>query len=266
MRGYKHWVAVIALITVLTACAGPFSSLLPATPTRPSTNLTVFAAASLTEPFTEIAAIFEAEHPDVHVILNFAGSQQLTEQLAQGARADVFASASQNYMDAAIEDGLANAGTPTIFARNRLVIITPISDPAGITTYADLANPGVKLVLADKAVPAGKYSLAFLKQAGLDEQVLTNVVSYEENVKAVLSKVILDEADAGIVYVSDISAEAATSVRGIDIPDELNQIAEYPITVLTAAPNPALASEFVALVRSDRGQRILANHNFMSIR
>lgn len=266
MTRYKLVLTVFLLTAVLTACVGSLSTPITATPTKPTVNLTVFAAASLTEPFTEIASLFEGSHPEVHVILNFAGSQQLAEQLAQGAQADVFASASQKYMDSVVENSLAKATDAAIFAQNRLVIITPKSDPAGIAVYTDLAKPGIKLVLADEAVPVGKYSLAFLKAADLEEAVLANVVSYEDNVKSVLSKVVLEEADAGIVYVSDISAEASDSVHGIDIPDELNQIAKYPITALTAAPNPALASEFVNLILSEQGQAVLASYHFVPVK
>lgn len=249
----------------LASCSNSLSFGISATPTQPTRALTVFAAASLTESFTKLAMIFEDQNPDVQVTLNFAGSQQLAEQLAQGARADVFASASQKYMVTAIENGIANDDEAKVFAQNHLVVIAPILNPAGISSYRDVAKPGVKLVLADAAVPAGAYSLAFLRAADIETEALANVVSYEENVKAVLTKVLLGEADAGIVYVSDINAEVGAGLASFAIPLGLNQTADYLITPLITAPNPDLAQAFIAFVFSEEGQAILEGTHFISV-
>ena len=207
----RHWLAV------------PNCQHWPQTPPRRSrSNSVVFAAASLTEPFGEIGKSFEAAHPGVTVVYNFAGSQQLAQQINAGAPADVFASANKKQMGATIDAGSVISGTQQIFARNRLVVIYPKDNPAGLKDLNDLANPGLKLVLAAKEVPVGQYTLDFLDKAAADpalgttfkDAVLKNVVSYEDNVKNVLTKVALGEADAGIVYLSDISgADAARWVR-----------------------------------------------------
>ena len=241
-----------------------------ARPAAPRT-LTVLAAASLTGPFTELGLQFEAGHPDVKIAFNFAGSQQLAQQLALGAPADVFASASQKYMDAVLTSGRVAGGGDAAFANNRLVVIYPAANPAGLQKLQDLARPGLKLVLAAQGVPAGQYSLDFLDKAAHDpafgaaykEDVLKNVVSYEENVKAVLAKVSLAEADAGIVYLSDISQEAANQIGRLDIPHALNVIAAYPIAVISDSQNPDLAQAFVDLVLSPQGQAVLEKYNFI---
>ena len=236
-------------------------------------TLTVLAAASLTESFTELGELFEAENEGVTVALSFAGSQALAQQLEQGAEADVFASANTKYMTSAIESERVNEEDSQTFAHNRLVVIFPIENPGGIDELHDLANEGLKIVLADESVPVGNYSAAFLDKASADtnygeefkENVKNNVVSYEDNVKAVVTKVSLDEADAGIVYITDITAEAAESVTSIDIPDELNTIATYPIAPLSDSKNPELAQAFVDFVLSAEGQAVLGNYGFVSI-
>jgi molybdate transport system substrate-binding protein len=236
-----------------------------------SVDLNVFAAASLTEPFGEIARLFESNHPGVHVVLNFAGSQQLAQQINQGAPADVFASANKAQMKTIIQAGEIVSGTQQTFVKNRLVVIYPQNNPAGVKELKDLSKPGLKLVLAAKDVPVGQYSLEFLNKAIADpafgsayqEAVLKNVVSYEDNVKAVLAKVVLGEADAGIVYTSDISREEAGKVSRLDIPDALNVIATYPIAPVKSSQNPELAQAFIDLVLSPEGQDILAKYNFI---
>jgi molybdate transport system substrate-binding protein len=234
-------------------------------------TLTVMAAASLTESYTEIGALFESQNPGVTVTFNFAGTQALVEQLTQGAEADVFASANTKYMNAAVDAGLVAADTAQTFAYNKLVVIYPKDNPAGIAELKDLAKSGLKLDLADSSVPVGQYSLDFLDKAAADaaygtaykDAVLSNVVSYEENVKAVVTKVSLGEADAGIVYLTDVTADAAESVSKLDIPDELNTIATYPVAPLTASKNADLAQAFVNLVLSSEGQTILAKYGFV---
>ncbi len=232
--------------------------------------MSVFAAASLTEAFTAIGQQFDAVNGS-QTTFNFAGSQQLVQQIVQGAPADVFASANNAQMRVALDSGDVISGTQQTFVRNRLVVIHPQDNPAGLQTLEDLAKPGVKLVLADKAVPVGQYALDFLAKASEQPQytaaysqtVLANVVSYEENVRAVLTKVELGEADAGIVYTSDVAQSAANEVGRIPIPDELNTIAAYPIAPLADAPHAELAQRFVAYVLSPDGQETLSNYGFI---
>ena len=235
-------------------------------------TLTVFAAASLTESFGELAKQFEAAHPGVKVVTNFAGSQQLRAQLEQGAQADVFASANTKEMNAAIQSSLIVSGTQKTFARNRLVTIFPKDNPGQIATLADLAKPGLKLVVADKAVPVGQYTLDMLAKMSKDptygadfaDKVQKNVVSRENDVKAVLVKVRLGEADAGVVYSTDVTPAAAQDVTPLAIPDQFNQLATYPIAALAKAPQPDLAQQFVDLVLSEAGQQLLSRYGFIS--
>jgi molybdate transport system substrate-binding protein len=269
--GWKLCVPGAEDAQALLESAAPASE--PATaPLEPAT-LTVFAAASLTDAFNEIGQNFSAEHPGVTVTFNFAGSQQLAQQLAQGAPADVFASANKTQMLVAInEAGRVISGMEHTFVRNRLVVIYPADNPAGLTQLQDLAKPGLKLVLAAKEVPVGQYSLDFLNKAITDtafsptyrDDVLKNVVSYEENVRSVLAKVALGEGDAGIVYTSDILGEGADQVGRLDIPDNLNTIASYPIAVISDSAYPVQAQAFVDYLLSPAGQEVLVKHSFIS--
>jgi molybdate transport system substrate-binding protein len=281
MKLLKILFLIVLTAAVMVSCTpAPTSTALPGTlpatqesaPTKvePKT-LTVLAAASLTESFTELGKLFETQNPGVTVTFNFAGSQQLAQQLGEGADADVFASASKKYMDAAIESKRVNADTATTFVKNRLVVIFPKDNPAGLTKLKDLAKTGIKLDLADKVVPVGQYSLDFLdktiKDPGFDPQfkdnVIKNIVSYEDNVKTVLNKVVLGEVDAGIVWVTDVTPEAAKKVGTIEIPDALNTIANYPIAPISDSKNPELAKAFVTLVLSPDGQAIMAKYGFI---
>jgi molybdate transport system substrate-binding protein len=239
-----------------------------------SATLYIFAAASLTEAFEAITRTFEDSHPGTRVVLNFAGSQQLAQQIIQGAPADVFASANQKQIDAVIADGRIAPGAAQSFAQNQLVVIVPKDNPAQITRLQDLSSADLRLVLAAKEVPVGKYSIEFLDKASRDANydlaykaaVLTNVVSYEDNVKAVLSKVALGEADAGIIYLSDISADNAAWILQIEIPKDLNVIATYPIAPVQDSANGELAAAFIALVLSAEGQSSLANYGFIPVK
>jgi len=238
-----------------------------------SATLTVFAAASLTDAFTEIGREFEAAHPGVRVTFNFAGSQQLAQQLAQGAPGDVFASANQQQMEAAVDSERIAAGAVQTFVQNRLVVIFPADNPAGISRLQDLANPGLKVLLAAAVVPVGQYSLDFLDKAGQEtafgpefkEHVLANVVSYEENVRSVLTKVALGEADAGIVYASDVAGSGRDRVAKLAIPDTLNTVASYPIAAIDDSNQPELAQAFVAFVLLPAGQQTLSDHGFVPL-
>lgn len=234
-------------------------------------GLTVFAAASLTDAFEAIESELESANPDLSITYSFGGSQALVTQLTEGAEADVFASANVAQMDAAIEAGLI-AGDAATFARNRLTIVTPRDNPAGIESAADLGKEGTLLVLAQAEVPAGRYAREAVCRMASDtapygsdfvRRVAANVVSEEEDVRDVLAKVTLGEADAGIVYVSDAAA-AGEQVQVVDIPDEVNIIATYPIAVL-AEGDQALGSAFVAYLLSDEGQAILERFGFQPV-
>jgi len=246
---------IIFLALALSACGSN-----TAQPT--AHTLTIFAASSLTEAFTEIGRAFEAQHPDTKVVFNFAGSQTLRTQIEQGASADVFASASQKEMDTLIANGLADQGD--IFATNALIVIVPANNPGNVQTLQDLAKPGLKIVLAAEGVPVGKYARQSLELmnasfgADFSAKVLANVVSNEDNVKQVVAKVELGEADAGIVYVTDAQGD----VKQIEIPKEINVIAQYPIAALNGAKELELARDFVAFVSSAEGQAILAQAGF----
>jgi molybdate transport system substrate-binding protein len=231
-------------------------------------TLTVFAAASLTGAFQEIGANFESANPGVQVSFNFAGSQILRTQLEQGALADVFASADHKNMDALVADHLVESGSIQDFLTNSLTVILPSGNPGNVHRLADLARPGLKLVLADESVPAGNYARQALAKmskvasngADFSARVLANVVSNETDVKQVVAKVELGEADAGIVYASD--AVAAPELKTITIPENINVVASYPIAVLIDAPDPNLAKAFVNYVTSPNGQAILTKWGF----
>ncbi|MBE0670524.1 MAG: molybdate ABC transporter substrate-binding protein [Anaerolineales bacterium] len=229
-------------------------------------TLTVFAAASLTNAFTEIGDNFEAENSDVTVAFNFAGSQALRTQIEEGAPADVFASANIKEMDALIAGGFITEGATQIFLNNELVVILPADNPAELDSPDDLANSGVKIVFAAEEVPVGNYARQALDLmngsfgADFKDKVLANVVSNEDNVKQVVAKVQLGEADAGIVYTSD--AVSAPELKTIEIPVELNVIAKYPIAPLAESTNADLAQAFIAYVISDDGQAILQKWGF----
>lgn len=273
----RGWLArlMLAGLASLAACAPPAPAGSPVTalaaPPAGRQTLTVFAAASLAEAFGELGRRFAAAHPGTQVAFNFAGSQQLRAQLEQGASADVLATASRGEMDAAIGASLVVSSTPRVFAHGRLVAIVPAANPGHVSTLADLARPGLKLVVADGAVPAGQYTLEMLQAASRDlafgadfaDRVHANVVSREDNVKSVVAKVRLGEADAGIVYATDAAGAAAADLKILPIPDRLNPIADYPIAMLARARQTELARQFVAFVLSTEGQRVLAGFGFI---
>lgn len=235
-------------------------------------TITVFAAASLTEAYEELGNTFEAAHPGTQVVLNLAGSQQLAQQIVQGAPADVFASANTKQMNVVIDSGRVLSGTQYIFAHNRLVVVVHKESTVALQTLEDLAQPGLKLILATPETPIGGYSLATLDKASQDDafgtafkdKVLGNVVSYEQNVKAVITKVLLGEGDAGMVYLSDsMTKDAVDKLERIDIPEHLNMQATYPIAAIHDSSHSAVAQEFVAYVLSLEGQAILEHHGFV---
>jgi len=252
-----------ALAIGVTSCARNSA---PASSGSAPRTLTVFAAASLTQALEQIGKGFESQHPGVHLTFNFAGSQALRTQIEQGAPADVFAAASSVDMDAVVTAGYADPSAVQPFVTNRLEVILPAGNPAGLSKLQDLARPGLKLVLAAPDVPVGKYSRQALDQmdsafgAGFAESVLGNVVSEEDNVKQVVAKVQLGEADAGIVYVSD--AIAAPDLKTIEIPPQLNVTAQYVIAALKGAHDASLAISFVEYARSPDARSIFAKWGF----
>ena len=249
----------IAALVLLAACsgAGTTATAEERSDGTVSGEITVFAAASLSDAFTELGTAFERAHPTTTVTFNFAGSQQLATQIAtDGAPADVFASANGTQMDVVADAGLVS-GAPAVFARNRLEIVVEPGNPADVAALDDLGREDVTVVLAADGVPAGQYAREALDAAG----VAVRPVSLETDVRAVLTKVSLGEADAGIVYTSDIAA-AGDLVEGVAVPDEDNVIATYPIATLRDAPNPDAARAFVDLVRSATGRGTLDTHGF----
>jgi molybdate transport system substrate-binding protein len=258
-------------LPILAACGS--SSTSGGGTTQQNATLNVFAAASLTGAFGEIGKNFETKNPGVKVVFNFAGSQQLAQQLGQGADADVFASANTTQMNNVIKSGQIDANASRVFIKNKLVVVFPKDNPKNITKLQDIAATGVKVILADKSVPAGQYALDFLDKAsatadfGADYKanVLKNVVSYETDVKQVLSKVGLGEADAGIVYTSDATGASGAQVNHIDIPVALQTIATYPIAATKATKHPDVAASFIDAVFNSEGQAVLAKYGFLSL-
>lgn len=221
-----------------------------------SGTVTVFAAASLKQAFTEIGAELEKAHPGVAVTFNFAGSSDLVAQLQQGAPADVFASADTTNMDKATADSLT-AAAPVDFASNTLEIAVPPGNPARITSLADLARPGVKVVVCAPAVPCGAAAATVEAAAKVD----LRPVSEEPSVTDVLGKVTTQEADAGLVYVTDVRG-AGDKVEGVAFPESSSAVNTYPIATLTASRNAAAARAFVEAVTGEAGQRVLAAAGF----
>jgi molybdate transport system substrate-binding protein len=220
------------------------------------TTLTVYAAASLTRTFTAIGKEFEGEHDGVTVEFSFGGSSDLVSQLQEGAPADVFASADQATMEKLTGDDL-QADDPQNFASNTLEIVTPPDNPAGITTFADLADDGVNVVVCAPEVPCGAATAKAEQATG----VTLSPVSEEQSVTDVLAKVASGEADAGLVYVTDVTA-AGDAVHGVSFPESSDIVNTYPIVALNGSQNGALAHGFVDLVLSDTGQGILEEAGF----
>lgn len=230
-------------------------------------TLTVLAASSLTDAFGELATRFEDQNPGVTVRQSFESSSTLLTQIRQGAPADVFASASEEEMDTAVEDGLVR-GEPAIFVRNREVVMVPQDNPANIREFQDVARPGVRLVLAQDDVPAADYALEILGKAnrqygeGFEGDVLSNIVSRESDVRASVNRVVVGDADATFGYASDYTPDIRDRVEVVPIPPDLNIIATYPIAALENAREPELAREWVDLVTGEEGQRVLEEWGF----
>ncbi|MFF6902340.1 molybdate ABC transporter substrate-binding protein [Streptomyces hydrogenans] len=219
----------------------------------PRANLTVLAAASLTDVFKTAGAAYEKAHPGTKLTFSFAGSQELVAQVSQGSPADVLVTADTKSMDKV----RADTGTPAIIAKNRLVIATGEGNPFKVDDLKDLADTKLKVVLAAPEVPAGKYSEQILDKQG----VAVKPVSQEPNVRAVLSKVEMGEADAGLVYRTDAES-AKDKVDAVEIPDAQNAIAQYPAATIKDSKNAAAAAAFVAWLSSPEGQKILQDAGF----
>lgn len=259
--------ALVSLIAV--SCTTPQAS--PESEGSPASEkeLIVFAASSLTDAFTEIGTEFEAANPGITVTFNFASSSDLATQIIEGAPADVFASANEKQMqNVDTAEGLGS--TPIAFLTNRLVVIFPADNPGQIRALNDLGNDNRRLVLAGPDVPIRLYSdevIAKLDanegfEPGFAERVYANLVSEEDNVRQVAAKVALGEADAGIVYNSDITPDIADEVGRLDIPDEFNVVAVYPIAVGPFATHPEESEIFIDFVLSETGQSILQKWGF----
>ncbi|GGH34355.1 molybdate ABC transporter substrate-binding protein [Microbacterium album] len=255
MTSRRTLFAALALAgaTALAGCGSSSGGV--ATPTGEST-LVVAAAASLQSAFTEIGREFQAAHDGVVVQFTFGGSSGLAAQLAEGAPADVFASADVVNMDRAVDAGLVD-GAPVPFARNTLEIVTHPGNPAGIEDLASLAQPGVELAVCAPQVPCGAATAAVAAEAG----VVLRPASEEQSVTDVLARVTSGEADAGLVYVTDAAA-AGAGVHRVPFPEAEKAVNEYPIAVLAASAAPALAGDFVAYVTGPEGQAVLAAHGF----
>jgi molybdate transport system substrate-binding protein len=226
---------------------------------RGDRTLTVFAASSLGAAFGRIADSFEAANPGVHVVLNLGASDTLAVQIQSEGTADVFASASETWMDAVAQDpGVTDRAD---FATNRLAIVTPPDDPADISSIGDLAQPGIQLVVGAEGVPVGDYARRMLANAGISDAALANVVSNEEDNAGVVAKIAAGEADVGIVYTSDLSGAAGNDLRSVPVPSDVNVIATYPIATVDGRRTD-LARAFIGYVLGDPGQRALATAGF----
>jgi molybdate transport system substrate-binding protein len=258
-----------AVLLAVLLWLGPAGHTVAAT-AEPSGEVVVMAAASLTAAFLDVALHIRDTHPELKIVYNFAGSQALRTQLGQGAVADVFASANDIQMRRALDDGLIE-GAPQVFARNTLVVIVPVDNPGRLTSFEDLAKDGLKLALAGPQVPVGRYSREALLAGQADygedfaARVLRNLVTEETSVRQVLVKVQLGEADAGIVYASDVSGNVLQAVSAIPIPHAYNRLAGYPIAVTQAARNPTGAAAFIRYVLSAPGQAKLMAHGFIPV-
>ena len=259
----KRIIGVMIAVLLLAASAGY---------AQEPKELTVFTATSLTGAFSEIGQMYKNE-TNISVSFNFDGSQALRTQIENGAYADVFASANQKQMKAIENDELMNNSSIVIFTKNKLSLIVPKGNPAKIVNLSDLAKPGLKIVMGTKDVPVGDYALQIISKLGNDSaygpdyktKVLANVISQETNVNYVVTKVALGEADVGFAYVSDITEDLTSKVDKIDIPDEYNVVAQYPMGVLLESKYPVESQEFISRVLSDKGKAVLEKYGFAPV-
>ena len=247
--------AVLASVLSLAACGSSSSDTAAPASSAAGKSLTVFAAASLTETFTELGRQFESTHSGTKVTFNFGSSATLAQQITQGAPADVFAAASPATMKTVTDAGLASA--PTVFVKNTLQIAVPEDNPAKVGSLKDLTDPKVKVALCAEQVPCGAAAVKALDAAGLT----VTPVTLEQDVKATLTKVRLGEVDAALVYRTDVIASGG-AVKGIDFPEAAQAVNDYPIAALGKAPEPGLAKQFVDLVLSQQGRDVLTKAGF----
>jgi molybdate transport system substrate-binding protein len=256
-RSQRTLLTIVALLALVSSC-GDDDGRATTAPPGVSGDATVFAASSLTAAFTEIGDAFMSANPDAKVTFNFAASSELVTQINEGgAPADVFASADQNNMTKLTDAG-NNGSDPAVFATNLLEIIVEPGNPKGITGVSDLANDDLIIVVCDTEVPCGKYAQQVFDNAGV--QVTPD--SLEQNVKAVVTKVTAGEADAGVVYKTDVTA-AGDKADGVEIPADINVLAKYPIAVTKEAPNAKAAQAFIDFVLNEQGQKILDSYGFL---
>jgi molybdate transport system substrate-binding protein len=254
-RPHVHVVLAVALGLVAAGCGSSGSE---GTGSGTSGDITVFAAASLTAAFTDIGEAFMAQYPDADVTLNFAASSELVTQIREGAPADVFASADLDNMTKLTDDG-DNGTEPVVFTTNLAAIVVAPGNPESITGVADLVNDDLVVVQCAPEVPCGAYAARVFENAG----VTVTPKSWEENVNAVVTKVTLGEADAGIVYATDVMA-AGDDAEGVEVPADINVVAEYPIAVTAEAPNAEGGEAFVEFVTGEQGQEILESYGFIA--
>lgn len=260
--------AVALGIALLLAACTSGASHAPAAPTAPPADLTIYGAASLRSALDALKTAWETAHPGATLTISTDSSATLETQIEQGAPADIFLSADASNPKKLVDAGLAS-GSPVVFAGNELTVIVPAANPAGIASPADLAKPGVKIIAAGDAVPITKYATQLVARlgavagypAGFAAAYAANVVSKEDNVKAVVAKVELGEGDAGIVYVTD--ARASTKVSTIAVPAPANIFAAYAGVVVKASAHPAAASGFLAWLAGPDGQAVLAPFGFL---
>ena len=258
MRGRIVLGVLLAAVLAGAGCGGSSSGNGSGGSSAPKGGtLTVFAAASLTEAFTQLATMYEAAHPGWTVKLNFAGSDQLAAQIEQGVPVDVYAAASPKYPEEL--QGKHLLGHTTDFATNSLILVVPPDNPAGITSVEDLKN-GATLVVGDPAVPVGSYTETVLANLGISGSDL-NIVSKEQDVKSVLSKVELGEADAGFVYVTD-ALSAGDKVKQLQLPAAAQATATYPIGIVSASTQTEAAQQWIDLVTGPDGQKVLRHLAF----
>ncbi len=250
--------ATAAAALLLAGCAGGTTDAGSATAPAEERTLTEFAAASLTEVFGELEPRFEEVHPGVDVVFNFGASSDLAQQIVNGGPADLFAAANTSTMNTVSDAGLVD-GEPTVFATNVLQIVTPPGNPAGIASFADLARPDLKVVVCAPQVPCGSAVQKIEQATGLT----LSPVSEEPDVKSTLGKVTTGNADAGLVYATDVHA-AGDDVQGIEFPEAAQAVNDYPIAVIAEAPNADLARAFQELVTGAEGRAVLGSASFGS--
>lgn len=277
--GSKNILSACLIFFGIVACSAavtpaPVTVVPRTTPTHtpsPSNELTIFAAESLGESFPAIGRAFESAHPGTTVTFEFAGAYQLADRILFGAHADLYACDSPGRMQTLIDEGHTTGSEQTVFARAQLAVIVPASNPVGIATLHDLARTGVKILIPGRTIPAGDYALEILDHISHDpaftqdysKNVIQNVVTYEDTISAVVGKVLRGEADAGIVYATDIARGIKDYLGSIAIPESLNVSVSFSIAIIASSPNLELAQEFRDFLLSPEGQTILAQYGFL---